>query len=294
MSNFHKPVLLKEVEESLKIRKGGLYIDATLGGGGHTKQIIAHGGKVLGIDQDTEAVGRIKKEEIKGLIAVKGNFKEIGEIAHLNGFSKVDGVLFDLGVSSYQIDTPGRGFSYLTEGPLDMRMDQESKVQAKDLLKVLSKGELYEIFNILGQERHARTISEGIVSSRRVRGIETTQDLVEVIKEGYGINKDEITDFTKTDIAKRIFQALRIVVNDELGSLRDALPQALSLLEPGGRVVVISFHSLEDRIVKETFKDYEMKNMGKIITKKPLVATEAEGLENTRARSAKLRVFEKN
>lgn len=294
MSNFHKPVLLKEVIDYLRVKKNSSYIDATLGGAGHTREIIALGGKVLGIDRDEEALTRIKGENLENLVLSQGNFKEIDQIAHSNGFSKVDGIIFDLGVSSHQIDTPERGFSFLKDGPLDMRMDKSSNVQAKDLLKVLTKGELYEIFNILGQERRARAISERIVESRGVKDIETTQDLVDVIKDAYKIEKEEITDFTKNDIAKRTFQALRIVVNDELGSLRDALPKGVALLNPKGRLIVITFHSLEDKIVKETFKDLENKNMGIIITKKPLVPTLSEMSENSRSKSAKLRVFEKN
>jgi 16S rRNA (cytosine1402-N4)-methyltransferase len=298
MNNFHTSVLLKEVIDLLQVRKGGKYIDATLGGAEHTESILSHGGMVLGIDVDEEALeyvrknleSRIKNQE---LILARGNFRDIDKIAHLNNFNKVKGIIFDLGVSSHQLENGKRGFSFLKGGPLDMRMDTQLGVKASDLLNILSKGELYEIFIKLGEEHRSRAISDGIVSARRVAPIQTTGDLTSVIQNALGI-KDEITDYTKAQISKRVFQALRIVVNDELESLRIALPKTLELLESGGRVAVISFHSLEDRIVKQNFIDFEKRNMGRIITKKPIIAGKEESDRNSRSRSAKLRVFEKN
>lgn len=296
MSNYHTPVLLKEVTDLLKVKEGDKVIDATLGGGGHTKVFLESGAFVLGIDLDDEALEYVKKNQgfDKNLTLVKGNFRDLETIAHLNNFDKVSAILFDLGVSSHQIDTPNRGFSFLKEGPLDMRMDKSSNLSAETLVNLLEKGELNDIFNKFGQEHRSWIISNSIVRARRVKAIKTTGELSRVIQEAYGIRKDEITDFTKNLINKKVFQALRIAVNDEIGNITQALPKAYELLESGGRIAVISFHSLEDRVVKNTFKDFEKKNMGKIITEKPLEAREGELVENSRAKSAKLRVFEKN
>ena len=298
MNNFHTPVLLKEVIDLLQVKTGKRYIDATLGGGGHTKEILSRGGKVLGIDVDEEALEYVRKNQqsrIKNqeLVLAKGNFRNIEEIARLNNFNKVSGIIFDLGVSSYQLENGKRGFSFLKGGPLDMRMDADLGVKASDLLNILSKGELYEIFIKLGEEHRARAISDGIIVARRVAPIQTTGDLSGVIQEALGI-KGEITDFTRANISKRVFQALRIVVNDELENIRIGLPKTLDLLESGARVGVISFHSLEDRIVKQSFIDFEKRNMGKIITKKPIIAGKEEMKSNSKSRSAKLRFFEKN
>ena len=298
MNNFHTPVLLKETVDLLQVKKGGKYIDATLGGGGHTEELLRLGAQVLGIDVDRQALEHVKKrleQRVKDqkLILAKGNFREIDKIAHSNNFTKVNGIMFDLGVSSYQIDNPKRGFSFLKGGPLDMRMDDALGVKASDLINILPKGELYEIFTKLGEEHRALAISDSIVSARRIAPIQTTGDLLSVIQKAYGI-KGELTDFTRANIGKRVFQALRIAVNDELENIKEALPKSLELLEEGGRLAVISFHSLEDRIVKQSFIDFEKRNMGKIITKKPIVATEEETAENSRSKSAKLRVFVKN
>ncbi len=298
MNNFHTSVLLKETIDFLQVKKGGKYIDATLGGGGHTLEIIKRGGIVLGIDFDQEALDYVERNfkfQISNfkLTLAKGNFKNLEEIAHSNNFNKVKGIIFDLGVSSYQLENGKRGFSFLKGGPLDMRMDKELGVKASDLLNILSKGELYEIFIKLGEERRARAISSSIVGARRVAPIQTTGDLSGVIQKALGI-KGEITDFTKAQIGKRVFQALRIAVNDELENIKIALPKTLNLLESGARVAVISFHSLEDRIVKQSFIDFQKRNMGKIITKKPVTAGKEEIESNSRSRSAKLRVFEKN
>ena len=297
MNDFHTPVLLQEVIDFLRVKKGSKYIDATLGGGGHAKEILERGGEVLGIDVDQDALNYVQ-ENLKSQISnlklklAQGNFKEIDKIAHLKGFDKVSGILFDLGVSSFQLENSQRGFSYQKEGPLDMRMNKKLKVQAADLLNILTKGELDELFFKLGEERNARIISDAIVRARGIKPIRTTEDLVSVIQESLG-KKGRTSALERRLIAKRIFQALRIAVNDELNNLREALPGAYTLLDNGGRVVVISFHSLEDRIVKNTFKELESKNMGRIITKKPIVPSFLEIKKNSRSKSAKLRVFEK-
>ncbi len=297
MSDYHKSVLLQQVLDYLRITDGKKYIDATLGGGGHTFAILRQGGKVFGLDVDEEALEYVKEEfkiqnpkfkiDKTQLTIAKGNFRDIDELARENGFGKVAGILFDLGVSSHQLDTPGRGFSFKFDATLDMRMDRDLSVKALDLLRVLTKGELYELFKNFGEESNALRIASNIVESRRISPIENTLQLGAIIQRSVRI-KDQ-----KTNPATRVFQALRIAVNDELGSIKEALPKALSLLETDGRVVVISFHSLEDRIVKHTFIDWKKKGMGRIITKDPIIPSEAEITSNIRSRSAKMRVFEK-
>ncbi len=296
MSNYHTSVLLEEIINFLKVKKDEKYIDATLGGGGHTKVLLEKGALVLGIDLDEDAISYVRENQgnNKNLTLAKGNFKDIDEIARLNKFNKISGILFDLGVSSHQIDKPERGFSFLKEGPLDMRMDKSSALSAETLVNLLEKGELNDIFNKFGQERRAWIISNGIVRARRIKAIKTTGELTKIIQEAYGIRRDDITDFTKNVINKRVFQALRIAVNSEIENIQEALPKAYEILESGGRITVISFHSLEDGMVKKTFKDFERKDMGKILTEKPIEATDEEIAINPRAKSAKLRVFEKN
>lgn len=295
MNSYHTPVLLKEVTNLLRVEKDKKYIDATLGGGGHSEAIIEAGGTVLGIDIDAQALEYVRKTyNNRKLTLVKGNFRDINQIARLNGIGNVSGVLFDLGVSSHQIDSPERGFSFLKSGPLDMRMDTTSQITADTLVNLLSKGELNEIFNNLGEDYHFRSISKSIASTRKVKAIKTTDDLVKVIARAYGIRDESLSDYTKNLVAKKAFQALRIAVNDELENIRLALPQALEVLEKNGRIAVISFHSLEDRIVKTSFKNFEKQNMGKIITEKPVTPTFEEIQKNPRAKSSKLRVFEKN
>jgi len=296
MNSFHTPVLLKEISDYLRIEKGKKYIDATIGGGGHALEIVRRGGVVLGIDCDQEAIDyiKLKVKPKKNLILVKGNFRDIDKIAHLKGFDqaqlafdKVAGIVFDLGMSSHQVDEAKRGFSFLKEGPLDMRMDRSLTVWAKDIIQVLTKGELYELFSKLGEESNARDVSEHIVRARRVKPIETTQELVEII--------DEVKPrwrFSNIHPATKIFQALRLAVNDDLTALKEALPKGVKLLEKNGRLLVISFQSLEDRIVKRSFIEFSKNGLGKIITKKPIVPNAEEINKNIRARSAKLRVFE--
>lgn len=292
--SYHISVLLKEAVDSLSVEPGKLYIDGTLGGGGHTAEILERGGKVLGIDFDEDALAynklRIENGEVrngKNVTLAKGNFRDIDAIAKENGIEKVAGIVLDIGVSSHHFDDVGRGFSFQHEAPLDMRMDQDLEVNAADLLNVLSKNELAELFLKLGEEWKAKPIAEAIVKARQVSSIKTTTDLVEVVKRVIPGGKPGINPATK------VFQALRIAVNDELNNLRDVLPKAVDLLEPNGRLAVISFHSLEDRIVKNAFKQFAQEGKGTIVTKKPLVPSEEEIGRNKRARSAKLRVFEK-
>ena len=198
-----------------------------------------------------------------------------------------------MGVSSYQIDTKDRGFSFQKTGPLDMRMDKNLSVKAADLINILTKGELYELFTKLGEEHRALAISDNIVRARRVKPIKTTEDLVSVIAQALGFEKGRISDKMKSKIASKVFQALRIAVNDELNSLREALPKAISLLSKNKRLVIIIFHSLEDRIVKESFKKFQKDGLGVILTKKVVIPSLSEVSQNRRARSAKMRVFER-
>lgn len=285
MSDYHESVLLKEAAEGLKVEKNKRYIDATLGGGGHASEILKLGGIVLGLDVDSDALAYVNKNlkfKISNfkLTLARGNFRDIDKIARLNNFDRVAGIIFDLGVSGHQIDEPKRGFSFQTVGPLDMRMDQELGVRALDLIKILSKKELSEIFTKYGEETRAWEIADAIVKARGIKTIETTGDLAKIV-------------FRIAGQSKRVFQALRIVVNDELNSIEEALPKALDLLEANGRMCVISFHSLEDRIVKRQFLEFEKKGLGKVITEKPIVPTFEEIQKNKRAGSAKLRIFEK-
>lgn len=292
MNSFHKPVLLKEVIDNLGVKPEGIYIDATIGGGGHTEEILKRNARVLGIDQDQEALDFINKRRDKiinsqNLTLVKGNFKDLDRIAHLHGFNKADGIIFDLGVSSHQIDSPSRGFSYQSKGPLDMRMDRDLSVKASDLINILTKGELYELFTKLGEEHNARRYSSRIYSARRIKKIETIDDLTDVL----GLTNK--SSFEKSKYLKKIFQALRIAVNDELNNLREALPKAVELLKKEGILEVISFHSMEDRIVKQAFLEFEKENLGIKLTDKPIIPSEKEKVENSRSRSAKLRIFKK-
>jgi len=304
MGKFHRPVLLQKTIHYLNIQKGEKYIDATVGGGGHSEAILKKGGKVLGIDCDPEAIKAARRHlsqacpiphqrlgegsDVFWRLA-QGNFGRLRQIANKYGFDRVTGVLFDLGVSTYQLETPERGFAFSLEGPLDMRMDPGLSVTAADLVNGLSKGELNELFSRLGQEKYSRRIAVAIVSARRVRPIKTCQELVRIIvgarpKRG----KSE-----KTHPATRVFLALRVAVNDELNNLKKALPQAIELLKPEGRLVLISFHSGEDRIVKQFFKNREKQGRLRIITDKPVRPTAEEIDKNPRSRSAKLRAAEK-
>lgn len=291
MAKFHEPVLLKEAIGYLNIKPGRKYVDATVGGGGHAEAILKLNGQLLAIDCDPEAIEAARERLFTACPdaswrLTQGNFKDLAKIAGKYGFEKIDGVLFDLGVSSYQLQMPKRGFSFNLEGPLDMRMDPSLEVTAADLVNGLNKGELEELFKKFAQEYSARRIAEAIVNARRLKPIKTIGQLVEIIENAVP-RKGRLHPATK------VFQALRIVVNDELNNLKAALPQAMALLNPGGRLTVISFHSGEDRIVKHFLKNTERHGKMRIITEKPVCPTFEEVKKNPRSRSAKLRVGEK-
>lgn len=294
MSNYHIPVMRKEVLKLLNIKKDEWYIDCNLGGGGHTRKILEKGGRVLGIDLDPDAIAEVKqslKEYIEQgrLKLAQTNFINIKEAIEENNIPKISGVLFDLGVSTHQLEIAERGFSFNLDAPLDMRMDQSKGVSAKDLVNGLYEKELAELFLKLGEENWSKPIARKIVEYREKKQIESTNELANII---LSVRRRSPSD--RTHPATRIFQALRIAVNDELNSLKEALPNAFEILEPGGRIVAISFHSLEDRIVKNYFKELEEKNLGKILTNKPFETSEEESNLNPRSRSAKLRAIEKN
>lgn len=282
MSDTHITVLRSEAVDQLVVVPGKKYIDATLGGGGHGLEIVRRGGILLGIDTDTQAIQiarkHLEQEREKNWTIAQGNFRDVEEIANTHGFTQVSGVLFDLGVSSFQLDTPERGFSYrFTDAPLDLRMNQSSGDTAAQLVNRASEEELYEIFANLGEEQFSRPIARALCRARTVNPIETTGDLVAVIAGA-------VSD-TKHGVLSRIFQALRMEVNDELGSIKKGLDGAKNVLEQNGKLVVISFHSLEDRLIKQ----YMRTNNWSQLTKHPIVPTDEEQGANKRSRSAKMR-----
>ena len=295
----HIPVLLKEVMDALAVRPGGRYVDGTLGRAGHTKEIIARGGMVLGIDRDEQAIREIG--EVAGLTAVRGRHGDLKEIADENGWGEVDGILLDLGVSSPQLDEAGRGFSFLREGPLDMRMDRSSGLSAADIVNFESAERLEEIFREFGEVPNARRIARAIVAERIPRPFRTTIDLADFVERVVGRRGAHHP-------ATRVFQALRMEVNDEMGELERALEGGLELLKSGGRFAVITFESLTDRMVKKFFARHVGKMVSlqqggerwegeepkmRAVTGKVVVASEEESGLNPRSRSAKLRVAEK-
>ena len=293
MSEYHISVLLQEAIESLQIKKDEKYIDATLGGAGHTLEMLQRGGRVLALDVDEDAIKnaqlRITNDELKERLTIaRGNFRDIKNLAITNGFENAAGILFDLGVSSYQFDKPEKGFSFQYEAPLDMRMDTDLSVTAADLINALTKEELTELFIRYGEEQYTKRIVSAIVERRKQKRIETTKELAEIIARVYPRGEKKIHPATK------VFQALRIAVNDELHSLEEAIEDGISILKPGGRMVIISFHSLEDRIVKNAFLAFAEKGLGTILTKKPIIPTYEEIETNNRSRSAKMRTFEKS
>lgn len=286
--------MLKEVLDFLKIKEGHWYVDCNLGGGGHTTGILEAGGNVLGIDLDPDAIWEVTKSLKKyidedRLRLAQTNFANIADAVESKKIPKVSGVLFDLGVSTHQLEEAERGFSFNADAPLDMRMNPTQGVSAKDLVNGLYVNELSELFLKLGEENWSKPIAKKIVEYREHKRIETTNELANII---LSVRRRSPSD--RTHPATRVFQALRIAVNDELNSLKEALPKAFEVLEPGGRIVVISFHSLEDRIVKNCFKEIEQQKLGELIIDKPLETSEKESLENPRSRSAKLRVIQKN
>lgn len=283
---IHTPVLLEEVGKFLKVKPGGKYIDATVGEGGHAQWIIRRGGKVLGVDQDP-AILEISRERLgESAILVSGNFRELDQLARSAGFVPADGVLLDLGISSWQLEKSGRGFSFQRNEPLDMRADPGLTVTAADLLNGLNQDELENLFQKYGEEERARPLAAAVVRARSLRPFRTTFDLVGVVEKI--IRKRE-----RIHPATQIFQALRIAVNDEIENLRSVLPRAFEVLSAEGRMVVISFHSLEDREVKWFFRQMEEEGRGAVLTDKPIRPT-AEGIvENPRSRSARMRVIAK-
>ena len=284
MSYYHTPVLMQEVLQGLDVETGKRYIDATLGGGGHTRALLEKGAEVLAIDEDTDAIEESKTYAHPHLRIVQGNFRNIVSIAKKEEFEQVDGILFDLGVSSHQINTTSRGFTFrFDEAPLDMRFNIKNLKSARELIAQASEDELYEIFAKYGEEERARTIAVHVIRARQVSPIKTAGDLRGVIEEVVGTGKQSIGTIA------RIFQAIRIVVNDEMQALEEGIIGAMHVVKPGGRIAIISFHSLEDRIVKRLFRASRYIE----ITKKPIIATETEENENPRSRSAKLRVVEK-
>lgn len=287
---YHTPVLLEEVIAALHPAPGKKVIDATLGGGGHSKAIAERGLQVLAIDQDEDAIREAKKwlAQFPTITAVEGSFEELGHVAQQHGFQAVDGILFDLGVSSHQLETKDRGFSFLYDAPLDMRMSKKLTVTANDLVHGLGEKELTKLFEKLGEEHHARKIAKAIVTARKAQPLETTGQLAQVVGNIVGRKPGGIHPAT------RVFQALRMAVNSELEALQSGLQQAMTTLGAGGVIAVISFHSLEDKMVKQQFLDWEKQQLGTVVTKKPVISTETEVAANPRARSAKLRVFKKN
>ncbi len=282
----HTPVMLNECLDALNLQAAGWYIDGTFGAGGHTKALLERDVNVLAIDQDInvqETVNDFKKTYGEHFKFAKGNFRALDTFAREAGLESVAGILLDIGVSSMQLDNAERGFAFRQDGPLDMRMSDEGE-SAADVVNSLEQEELAALIYKYGEERHSRRIARAIVEEREKQKIKTTNELVTIIQRAYpgGYRQDHP--------ARRTFQALRIYVNDELGALEDALKAAENILAAGGRLVVLSYHSLEDRIVKHALKESQTLQ---VITKRPLTATEKEIEENPRARSAKLRVAEK-
>ena len=303
----HTPVMAEEVKKFLITNPNGVYIDGTIGGGGHAEVLLdALTDKALyiGIDKDATAIEYCKKrfkDSTSTVELCKGNFSMMNEIAEQMGVKGVDGVLLDLGVSSAQIDSPDRGFSYSSDGPLDMRMDQDSHISAAELIKSLSERELADLIYEFGEERHSRKIASAIINFQKKSSIETTSDLSSIVKR-------VIMGSKKTKSLARVFQAIRIAVNDELSSLEEGLTAAVGLLNKGGRIIVLSYHSLEDRIVKNQLRDMsksrieapetpigyrEQEKRLNLLTKNVIKPTKSEIESNPRSRSARLRAAEK-
>ncbi len=295
---YHKSVLLQEVISYLDPKPGKLFIDGTLGGGGHTQRLLEAGATVLGIDRDPEALNYVKSNLLpkfnKNLILVQDNFSHIEEVATKHNMKQVAGILLDLGVSSHQIDDAKRGFSFQKDGPLDMRMDPSLQISAYDIINNFEKRRLNEILQAYGQEKFAGPIAAAICSTREVAPITSTGQLAGIIEKSiarwqYKGHK-KLNFRAKINPATKTFQALRIVINSELLNLDECLPQTVKLLKPGGRLAVVSFHSLEDVIVKRFFKqDWQLLSL----TERPVGPSKLEIEQNPRARSAKLRVAER-
>ena len=310
MAEFkHKSVLLDETIEGLAIKPDGIYVDGTLGGGGHSYQIcrkLSKQGRLIGIDQDDAAIEAATKrlEEFADRVTiVRSNYCNMKNVLQELGIEKVDGIVLDLGVSSYQLDTVERGFSYKYDTDLDMRMDRRQSLTAKEIVNTYSEKELFRIFRDYGEEQFAQNIAKHIVKNRQEKEIQTTFELNEIIKAAIPAKMR-----TNGHPSKRVFQAIRIECNKELDVLRDTMDAMIELLNPNGRLSIITFHSLEDRIVKSAYRKYEnpcpcppefpvcvcgKKPLGKSVSRKPILPGKEELEENSRSKSAKLRVFEK-
>lgn len=306
----HKSVLLDETIENLNIRPDGIYVDGTLGGGGHSFEIasrLSDNGRLIGIDQDADAIAAATKRlepYASKVTIVRNNYCNMAQVLKELGIDKVDGIVLDLGVSSYQLDEAERGFTYNVDAPLDMRMDQRQKITAKDIVNGYSQNDLFRIINTYGEDKFARNIAKHIVMARQDKPIETTLELSEIIKGAIPMKFRAVGGHP----AKKTFQAIRIELNHELDVLKDSIDMMIDHLNDGGRLCIITFHSLEDRIVKNGFKKNEnpctcppdfpvcvcgKKSKGNIITRKPIVPSQEEIQINKRSKSSKLRVFEK-
>lgn len=306
----HTSVLLHETIEGLNIKPDGIYVDGTLGGGGHSFEVckrLGAKGSIIGIDQDAAAIkaaGDRLKDFGEKVTIVRSNYCEMKSRLHELGIGKVDGIILDLGVSSYQLDTAERGFSYREDAPLDMRMDTRQSMTARDIVNDYSERDLYRVIRDYGEDKFAKNIAKHIVIARGEEPIETTGQLTEIIRAAIPMKYQKKSGHP----AKRTFQAIRIELNRELEVLRDSLDDMIDLLNPGGRLCVITFHSLEDRIVKSAFKKNEHPctcppdfpvcvcgkvSKGSIITRKPILPSEEELEQNSRSKSAKLRIFER-
>lgn len=307
----HKSVLLTETVSSLHIKPDGIYVDGTLGGGGHAYEVcksLSNKGKFVGIDQDEDAIAAAGERlaDFKEILhIVRDNYVNIEHVLSDLQIERVDGIYLDLGVSSYQLDTPERGFSYRENAKLDMRMDNRKEMTARDIVNEYSESELYRIIRDYGEDRFAKNIAKHIVRYRENKAIETTDELTEIVKAAIPAK----IRMTGGHPSKRTFQAIRIELNEELEVLKNSIETMVDLLNPGGRLSIITFHSLEDRIVKNIFREMESpcicpknfpvcvcgrKSKGKVVTRKAILPSEEELEENSRAKSAKLRVFEKN
>ena len=306
----HKSVLLYETVEGLNIKPDGIYVDGTLGGGGHAYEVasrLGENGSIIGIDQDEAAINAASarlKDFGEKVTIVRSNYCEMKSRLKELGIDKVDGIVLDLGVSSYQLDTAERGFSYREDAPLDMRMDQRQEMTARDIVNDYSERELYRVIRDYGEDKFAKNIAKHIVAEREKHPIETTGQLTEIIRQSIPMKFQKKSGHP----AKRTFQAIRIELNRELDVLRETLDDMIELLNPGGRLCIITFHSLEDRIVKSAFKKNEdpctcpkdfpvcvcgNKSKGSIVTRKPILPSEEELEYNSRSKSAKLRIFER-
>ena len=305
----HKSVLLEETIDGLRVKPDGTYVDGTLGGAGHAQEVcrrLSAKGRFIGIDQDQDAIiaasERLAAYEDRVTIIRSNYCYMVNELKNL-GIQKVDGIVLDLGVSSYQLDNEERGFTYRVDAPLDMRMDQRQSRTAADIVNGYDEKELYRIIRDYGEDRFAKNIAKHIVMEREKGPITTTLELTEIIKASIPMKFQKMSGHP----AKRTFQAIRIELNQELTVLRESLDEMIDLLNKGGRICIITFHSLEDRIVKEAFRRNEnpctcpshfpvcvcgKKSKGKVITRKPILPGETETVENSRSKSAKLRIFE--